>query len=159
MAIRNLIPWRGESNELARTTDPFTYLRQQMDQIFEDPFLTRFTRWPSESMLFTPQVDVSESEKEVCVSAELPGLNREDIEVQVMDDAITLSGEKKAEEKTEKEGKRWMERLYGKFERIIPLPAEVQAENAKAEFKNGVLRITLPKAEGSKAHAHKVPIS
>ena len=156
MAIQSLIPWRREPRELARSNDPFAYLRQRLDRLFDDPFLLS-GRWFEEPHLF-PQVDVSESDKDIVISAELPGLDSKDIDVNVSAEAVTLSGEKKSEQKSSNGGRRWSERTYGRFERSIPLPTEVQGDKAKAEFKNGVLKVILPKAENAKSRTHKVAI-
>jgi HSP20 family protein len=156
MAIQSLIPWRREPRELARSNDPFAYLRQRLDRLFDDPFLLS-GRWFEEPHLF-PQVDVSESDKEIVVGAELPGLDSKDIDVNVSAEAVTLSGEKKTEQKSGNGGRRWSERTYGRFERSIPLPTEVQGDKAKAEFKNGVLKVILPKAENAKSRTHKIAI-
>jgi len=106
----------------------------------------------------TPSVDVFEQKDEVVVKAELPGLSKEDIDVKVTGDVITISGEKKKEEKVEKKNYYRMERSYGSFTRSLRLPAEVQTEKASAKFEEGVLEIRIPKTEEAKKKEKKVLI-
>jgi len=94
----------------------------------------------------TPHVDISDKGKELKVSVELPGMDKDDVEVNLDDNALTIRGEKKSEETEEKEGYYMSERSYGAFQRIIPLPVEVDPEKVKAKFKKGVLNIVLPKS-------------
>ncbi|HEY5892543.1 MAG TPA: Hsp20/alpha crystallin family protein [Chthoniobacterales bacterium] len=159
MAIHSLIPWRREPRELTRANDPFTYLRRQIDRIFEEPLGAWRGPWQSGETMFAPNVDVTEHDKDISVSAELPGLESKDVEVDVDDDVLTIRGEKRSEETSGEAGHRWTERTFGRFERSIPLPMEVNPDAAKAEFRNGVLRITLPKSETAKSHARKININ
>lgn len=133
-------------------------LRDEMDRMME-----RFLE-PSErpGMLpamasWTPSVDVYEKDGSVIVEAELPGMKRENVEVTLEDSTLTLSGEMRREEEKSEEGYYRSERRYGRFVRSIPLPAPVKADQVKARFEEGVLRVTLPKAEEA-AHGQKVPI-
>ncbi len=97
-----------------------------------------------------PSMDIFEQGDDVVVKAELPGMKKEEIEVSVTDNTMTISGEKKQEEKVEKKNYFRMERSYGSFTRSFHLPTEVQSDKAKAEFENGILTISLPKAEAVK---------
>jgi len=97
-----------------------------------------------------PVVDVSETETELKIRAELPGMGHEDIELNLQDNVLTLKGEKKQEVKEEKESFQRIERSYGAFSRSFTLPANVKNEGVQATFKNGVLVITLPKVEEAK---------
>lgn len=157
MAIHSLIPWRRESREISPTADRFNYLRQQIDRLFEEPFGS--LRGLAGEGMFEPDVDMTERDKDILVTAELPGIDQKDVQIEVDEDMLTIRGEKRSEESGEQGGRRWKERSYGKFERSIQLPTDVKADAAKAEFKNGVLRITLPKSEMAKPHAHKISIS
>jgi len=114
--------------------------------------------WRSGLGGFSPSIDLKEDDKEVSIKAELPGIDEKDIEVLLSDDALTIKGEKK-EEKEEK-GKDYyhMERTYGSFNRVVPLPLGVDTTNAEAHFKNCVLSIKLPKTEEAKAKGRKIPI-
>lgn len=97
-----------------------------------------------------PAVDVQDKEKEVVVTAELPGLEPKDIDLSVQNDALVLKGEKKFERKEEKSGYTLRERGYGSFHRRVPLPDGVKTESVKAEYKNGVLTVRLPKDESKR---------
>jgi len=135
--------------------DPFRELermREEFDRWFErlfeevlPPVRRRAPR--AEAVAITPCVDVYETEKEVVVKAELPGLTKKDVEVQATEDSVTIRGEFKKDEEVSEEGYYRRERRFGRFERMIPLPAEVKPEEAKAKFENGVLEIRLPKAK------------
>ena len=156
--INDIIPWRGSRRELARRDDPFNYLRSQINRVFDDAFSGG--NWPAETAAtFTPQLDVTETDKEVKICAELPGIESKDIDINVTDDELTIRGEKHSERSSDEKERQWTERIYGSFERSIALPAEVDGEKAKSEFKNGLLRITLPKREGGKPRSHKINVS
>lgn len=167
MAIRDLIPRIGRGREQTparrQDVDPFRDLQRQMNALFDD-FFRDFpldSRWGDRRLAaagFNPRVDVSETEKEVRVSAELPGMDEKDITVEMGDAAITIRGEKK-EEKEEK-GKNWFTRELscGSFHRIIPLPSSVEGEKANAKFKKGVLTITVPKKAEEQARRKAIKI-
>ncbi|MEW6570986.1 MAG: Hsp20/alpha crystallin family protein [Nitrospirota bacterium] len=141
---------------------------EEMDRLFEDFFGRRFgrwwpiTRWPAPGILaeaeVMPSVDIYEEKDEIVVKSELPGMQKEDINVNVTENAITISGEKKKEEKVERKDYYRLERSFGSFTRTFSLPAEVQSDKAKAAFKNGVLEIRLPKTEEAKKKEVKVKI-
>jgi len=155
MALIDIIPWRG--SQLARRDDPFNLLRSQINRVFDDAL--DGGRWPvGDGSVFAPQLDVTDTDKEVKVCAELPGIEAKDLDVNVTDDMLTISGEKRSERSSDEKGRHWTERTYGSFERTIPLPAEVDGDKAKTEFKNGVLRITLPKRSDGKARAKKINV-
>jgi HSP20 family protein len=100
--------------------------------------------------VFSPAIDLYETENEYVVEAELPGLKQEEINVHVEDDVLTISGERKRERQIRKENLYRAERFYGKFERSISLPKDADKENIKASYKDGVLKITIPKKEETK---------
>jgi len=140
-------------------TNPFHEFRQEMDRLMEN-FFGGFVghHFGRRSDAFVPQVDVVDSEKEIKVSVELPGLDEKDIEVTLTREALTIKGEKK-EEKEEK-GKNYYrsERSYGSFTRTIPLPVDVDAEKAGASFKKGVLMVKLPKTKQVISETKKVTV-
>ncbi|MBD3182437.1 Hsp20 family protein [Candidatus Poribacteria bacterium] len=105
-----------------------------------------------------PSVDVSEKDEEVIVTAEIPGVDQEDLEITFTRDVLTIKGEKKEEEETREDEYHRAERCYGCFQRSISLPAGIEGEKAKAKYKDGVLRITLPKSEKTKQKKIKVNI-
>ncbi|QID33709.1 Hsp20/alpha crystallin family protein [Pampinifervens florentissimum] len=100
--------------------------------------------------VFAPVVDVYETDQELVVKAELPGVKKENVEVSIRDNALHIRGEKKEEKEEKTETYHRVERVYGRFERVVPLPTDVKVESAKAEFKDGVLEIRIPKAESAK---------
>jgi HSP20 family protein len=110
--------------------------------------LNRMPAWPS--------VEVAETDKDVRIVAELPGMDEKDVEVTVDDDVLTIRGEKKAE--MEDKERRFSERYYGHFERRIPLPFEVEDDKAEASFANGVLTVTLPKSPKAETKTKRIAI-
>lgn len=106
-----------------------------------------------------PAVDMEEDDSEIRVTAEMPGLEKEDFKVEVLGDRLVIRGEKKAEREKREAGYFYSERSYGSFSRSLQLPAEVEVEKAKAEYKNGVLKLRLPKSETAKAKQIKVSLS
>ncbi len=163
--MKNLLPsiWKRDSAPAGREEEPlFFTLQREMNRIFDD-FWHGWDAAPSELAggrfgFFLPSIDVRQSEREIVVKAELPGLDEKDIEVLLTDDALTIRGEKKAEE--EEKGKTYyhMERSYGSFNRVIPLPAGIDQKKVQAQYKNGVLSITLQKTEESQAKGKKISI-
>jgi HSP20 family protein len=116
--------------------------------------------WPSDAGIITrmPAVDVYEEQEDVVVKAEIPGLSKEDISVQVTDSALTIKGEKKREEEIKEEDYYCCERSFGAFTRTVDLPSEVKADQVKASFKNGVLEVRMPKTEEAKTRSITVKI-
>ena len=104
----------------------------------------------TEVVAWKPRVDVYEKDNNIIIEAEVPGAKKEDIEVKVKDNAVVIRGEVKKEEEKKEENYYRSERFYGKFERVIPLPTDVKVEEAKAEYQDGVLKLTIPKATSEK---------
>ena len=123
-------------------------MQEEMNRYFDD-FFGEHRRGLAEGA-WLPAVDVSESEHEFVVRAELPGMSHEDIDINVQENVLTLKGEKKQEKKEEKENFHRLERTYGGFSRSFTLPAGVKPEDIKATFKDGVLEVTMPKTEEAK---------
>ncbi len=161
MAIRNLLPSISgkKRGPASRDDNPFALLQRDMNSVF-DNFFRGFELEPFESRLgtFAPNIDVSESDKEIKVSAELPGMDEKDIEVSLSNDMLTIKGEKKEEKEDKGKDYYRMERSYGSFSRTIPLPIEVQTEKIDATFKKGVLTVILPKSEKAVKATKKVAI-
>ena len=107
---------------------------------------------------FSPSVDIFEEGNEVIIKAELPGMNKDDIDVNISDDVITISGEKKSEERVEKKDYFRIERSHGSFSRSMTLPSEIQTDKVKAVFKDGVLEVRIPKSESAIQKVKKVKI-
>ncbi len=121
----------------------------------------RFEWWPGLREAggeIAPSIDIFEEGDDVVVKAELPGMKKEDIEVNLSDDSITIAGEKKKEETVERKGYYRHECSYGSFARSFGLPSEVRPDEAKAEFKDGILEIRIPKTEEAKKKVRKVTI-
>jgi HSP20 family protein len=139
---------------------------EEMERRFEDFFRRPFSLLPSwmprlrmpEIEEVSPSMDIFTEGDNVVVKAELPGMKKEDIDVSLTEDTITISGDKKKEEKIEKKDYYSLERSYGSFKRSFSLPAEVQTEKASAKFKDGVLEIRIPKTEEAKKKEKKVLI-
>ena len=155
-------PKKGEIEkiETARVPSPF----EEMDRMF-DSFLHRgwlrpwrfdWPELPALPQLRIPKVDVIDRDKEVVVRADLPGVAKEEIDIQVGENTVTIRGESRREVKEEKENYYRRELSYGGFSRTVGLPAAVDGDKAKAELKDGVLEVTLPKSESAKRHAVKV---
>ncbi|APF20506.1 heat shock protein Hsp20 [Caldithrix abyssi DSM 13497] len=164
MAIRDLIQGNFlKKNVPVRREEwisPFYSLQKEINRIFDNFFneITSDRFFGDVSGSFVPSVDVKEKDKEIIVTAELPGMDAEDIEINISDDVLTLRGEKR-EEKEEKEGNFYRrECSYGSFHRDIPLPAEIDPDKVEAEFKRGVLKVRLPKKPESERKAKKIEV-
>ena len=155
-----IVPWRRSEERSLAERDPFSYLRNQVNRVFDD-FWGESWLAPGREIAagFWPQVDVSQTDKEIKVSAEIPGVEPKDIDVSVEDGILTIKGEKKYEREEKEKGQYRMERSYGSFERTIELPAEVDESKAKAEFKKGVLRLTLPKRPGAPSRRKRISVT
>ena len=138
---------------------PFALFRQEMDKLF-DNFFRGFEMEPFMGRLgaFSPSVDVKESDKEIRVSAELPGMDDKDIEVSLNRDSLTIKGEKKEEKEDKGKDYYRMERSYGSFSRTIPLPAGVDMDKVKADFRKGVLMVTVPKTAQAIKETKKITV-
>ena len=152
-----LAPWR-----------PFTDLtrwERDMERMMDSFFDRRMRSWWPERWFKTegaltgaPALDVYEEKDEIVVKAELPGLEKDNVEVNLSDHTLTIKGEKKKEEEVKEEDYYRSERSYGKFVRSLQLPTEVKADAIKASFKNGVLEVRLPKTEAAKSREIKVKV-
>jgi HSP20 family protein len=133
--------------------DPFRDLRSLQDEV-NRLFSTNLTRFSDEGIArgaWNPNVDIYENKDQIVLEAELPGMNREDFDLSIENNVITLRGERRFEKKDESDNYHRVERAYGSFTRSFTLPQTVTGEGATAEYKNGVLRVTLPKREEVKA--------
>jgi HSP20 family protein len=163
MSVGDLIPWRNRNAVSERAKrDPVFALHDQVNGLFENfmrgmdlPWTCRErgTGWLSG----WPSVEVKEDDKRFYVEAELPGLEQKDVEVLLSDDVLTIRGEKRIDQEDAK--RHYSERYFGQFERQIPLSAEVEPDNVKAKFKNGVLKVEIPKSPNARERARRIPIS
>lgn len=159
---------KEETKELAkrehgRAISPFEHLERQFEEFFRRPFsLLGQPWWPSKRVFemeeISPSVDIYEEGGDIILKAELPGLNKQDVSVNLSDHIVTISGEKKKEEKVSDKNFYRVERSYGSFTRSFELPADVKADQVKAKFHDGVLEIRMPKTEEAKQKAKSVPI-
>ena len=130
-------------------------LRDAMNRLFEDSFVRPAT-WLAPFEGGQLALDVVDTKEDVVVKASVPGIKPEDIDITITGDVLTIKGETKAEQKTEDANYIRQERRYGAFERTLSLPTTVVSDKAKAEFENGVLTLTLPKAEEVKPKTIKI---
>lgn len=158
MTLRSMLPrlWQDDSH-------PLQSLRREFDDLFNtwaSDFKLIDRPWgPSD---FLPRVNVSETDKELQVTAELPGVDEKDIEINVSGDQLTIKGEKKSEadEKKDEKGRsfRRIERSYGSFYRTLTLPFEIDPDKVQASFKSGVLTLTLAKPQEAQRKSRKIEI-
>ena len=178
MTIRDLLPSRRKPNGPSRALDrnldrnSLDAFQREMNSLFDEFFnsfganLPRqvgrrlpFAPW-GEGMQnsFVPEVDVAETDKEVTVTADLPGMDEKDVKVELENNRLVLKGEKREEHEDKKGEWRQVETRYGSFQRVMDLPAEVEADKAKAKFKKGRLKITLPKKGGEHQNRKTIAI-
>jgi len=169
-SLQNWRPERGLSNRGGESSlwsrpydlfsaDPFSMMRQmreEMDRTFAR-FFGHSPESSGESSFWSPAVDVTHRDGELQVHAELPGLKPEDVKVELAGDSLIIQGERKVEHEENKGGMYRSERKYGRFYREIPLPEGAMTEQAKAQFSNGVLNVTLPVPE-QKSNRRSIPI-
>jgi len=156
MDLRSLVPFRGQGNMMRPELSLFGSLQREVDRLFDD--FTRGIR-SNESSMLLPSIDVSETDKEIEVTVDLPGLERKDVDISLENDVLTIRGEKKIEtkpdDKADKGGKdktyHVAERSYGVFYRVIQLPPGIDPSKVQATMSKGVLKITIPKPERSQA--------
>lgn len=159
--MTDLMPWtRGRDSDLQRATpDPFVSLQRQINRVFDDAW--RGFEMPmaraGRDGLGWPSVELNDADKQLTLVAELPGMKEQDVEVLLEDDALVLRGERKGQHHDE--DRQFTERYYGRFERRIPLPAEVQADKVDAHFKDGLLTINMPKTANGGTRGRRIPIN
>jgi HSP20 family protein len=132
--------------------DPFLTLHREMNRLFDDVMrgggVATGGQGSSESgVLLAPQMDVTETDKEVRIKAELPGVTDNDVQVSLDENVLTIRAEKRQERRDEREGVHFSERTFGTFQRSLRLPFQVNPDQVRARFENGVLTVTLPKAQ------------
>lgn len=127
-------------------------IRREMNQLFERslPF--------SNLARLTPAIELSEQEESYTLLAELPGINKEDLDIQVTAKSVSIQGERKSEKQSSEKGVRYSEMQYGSFKRLVELPGRINHQNAVADYKDGVLTLTLPKADEEKNKVVKVQV-
>jgi HSP20 family protein len=154
----DLIPWRRKEEEGTAAGSPRLFQREFDDLVErffgQEPVFSRslFSR------TFTPVVDIAETENDIMVIAEIPGMEQKDLDVNLTGDVLTIKGEKKAEHEEKGDNFHRIERSYGSFSLSFALPCEVQQDKAEATYKNGVLSLRLPKSESCKKKAVKITV-
>jgi HSP20 family protein len=161
MALRDLVPWKNGSRNVAvqhnETANPLLALHREMNRMFDEAFRSfDVGAFGSSAMLGWPSVELNETDKEVKVVAELPGLDQKDVTIELADGVLTISGEKKSE--TEDKQRLFSERYYGRFERRIPVD-DVDQDQVAASFKDGVLTVTLPKLPTAQRKVKRIAIN
>ncbi len=139
--------------------DPFRdiiTLREKMNRLFEDAVISRGEDKDMISSTWTPTVDIYENENSLVLTAEVPGVDENNIEIKIEDNTLTLKGERNFEKETSEENYHRIERSYGSFYRSFSIPRNIDQEKIKAEHDNGVLRITMPKKHELKPKTVKV---
>jgi len=149
--------------EATRVLSPFEEIERRFEDFFKRPFSLMEPMWWPRLRIpdieeITPTVDIYEDADDIVIKADLPGMKKENIDVNISGNTVTISGEKKKEEKVEKKNYYSTERSYGSFTRTFRIPTEVQADKAKASFKDGVLELRVPKTEEAKKKEKKVEI-
>ncbi len=166
-----LMPWRREHkpSALAKREDfPLFDLHRRMDEMFADFFadfgigdeslVPRGLTLSRREFPTMPRVDLAETDDEVTVTADLPGLEEKDLDVTLDGDLLTIRGTRKEEKDDKKHNYHMTERYYGEVQRVIQVPAGVDPEKVKAAFKNGVLKVTLTKLPEAKTHSKHIEI-
>ena len=144
MNLRSLIPV-GRDRSVARSDNPFMSLQREIDRLF-DNFTKGFPALSTGGAAeLLPNLDVTETDKQIEITAELPGLEEKDVQVNLADNVLTIRGEKKAEKEEKDKTYRLVERSYGSFVRSLELPEGVNADAIKASIDKGVLKVTVPK--------------
>lgn len=169
MSLRDLIPWSRQENRLPvpvhaepereQNGYPLASLHREVNRLFDD-VMRGFGTSPLAGLgrfIDYPRIELSETDKDIRVTAELPGMDEKDVDLTVEDGVLTLRGEKKAE--TEDKDRGYSERSYGRFERRIHLPKGVELDQTKANFRNGVLSVTLPRKQGSEEGVRRIAIN
>lgn len=167
MSILDMVPRTAKRRALARRAGDsgLFSLQREVNRLFDSAFSDmalspmHFDTSDLTAEGFTPRVNVSESEKELSVVAELPGMDEKDVTVEVDKESITLRGERKEEREDKRANWHIMEHTYGTFLRVIPLPVEVKGDEAKAVFKKGVLTVTLPKRADAASTRKRIAIA
>ena len=142
--------------------DPFremTSLRDAMDRLFEESFIRPSRFWPDRLERVELPIDMYQTANDVVVKASLPGIKPEEVDITISGDTLTIKGEHKEEQKVKQEDYLRKERYYGAFSRSLILPVQVKSDKAEAVFENGILTLTLPKAEEVKPKQIKVKAS
>ena len=162
MKFKDLVPWKSHTGSLAGSSEfPFFPTHSNIDRIFSDFFNSNWAPMASgseEFKGFSPKVNVKEHGEAIIVTAEVPGLQENDFDIEVSNDYLILKGEKKFEEEKKEGEYSYFESSFGSFQRTIPLGVEVDHDGVQAELSKGLLTITLPKAAPAKSEAKRISV-
>ena len=146
----DLTTWKP-FNELER-------MRGEMDRLWDSFFETGAARRKAGKETWSPSLDVSETKSDLIVKTELPGIDPKDIDISLSEGILTIKGEKKQEKEEKESDYHVVERSYGSFTRMVRLPKDVKSDKISASYKNGILKITLPKTEETKKKEIKIKV-
>ena len=132
-------------------------LRKEMDNLLER-FIPDFGR-SLDGAIFVPSAEIDETDTEFHLKLEVPGMSADDLDIEVSDTAVSVTGERKSETQSEEDGTRRSEFYYGKFERHVPLPSHIERDQVVAEYKDGILKLTLPKSKEQEDKSVKVKVA
>ena len=164
MNIRDLIPWNWGKRQVPvrrEQSQPLQSLQNDINRAFDSFWRGFDLPWPSTSSAWSismPSVDVSESDKEIEVTAELPGIDEKDIDISLAECVLTIRGEKKSEVEKKEKDYYLQERTFGSIERVVPLPDTIDLDSANATFKNGVLTVKLAKKPEAAAATKRITV-
>ena len=164
MNLGSLIPWRDKTQVDAHPetySDPFASFRREVDRMFDDFFRSagqglqpRNAGWHA----MAPRIDISDSDKELVITAEMPGLDEKDFEVTLAGDLLTIKGEKKTENENRNGNAYYVERRFGPFSRSVRLPFEAGDEQVEANYDRGVLTVRVPKPTEAQRHVRRIEV-
>ena len=152
MNLKSLVPFRSRSGLAPSDMNVFGTLHREIDRLFDD-LTNGFGLSGSQGTYLMPSIDVTETDNEIAITAEIPGLERKDVDISLENDVLTIRGEKKmeAEKKDKDKNVHLAERSYGVFYRVLQLPPGVEPSSVQAMMSKGVLKITIPKPARSAA--------
>lgn len=164
MSVRNIVPW-GPRNAVPATSEnaqhPVMSLQREMNRLFDDVFRGFDTGFPtlfgSDAVRATwPRLEVTDDDKEVRIVAELPGVDKKDVELLLDDGVLTIRGEKRSENEDAK--RQFSERYYGKFERRVQLGYDIDEDNIRANYRDGLLEVVLPKNQDTQSRVKRITL-
>lgn len=162
MTVRDLLPFGRTSVPVISGSNPIVAFQNEVNKLFNDFFgdvsLPSWFHRSDPAFAVSLAMDVTEDDKEFKVVAELPGVEAKDVQITTAEGYVTIKGEKKKEEKEEREGYFRQERSYGAFQRVVALPDTANFDKAEASFKNGVLTLSVPKKAGAQSKERKIEI-
>lgn len=164
MTVRDLLPFGRSSVPVFRGSNPIHGFQDEINRLFSDFFgeaswpRSWWRDQPEVAFALSPAMDVTENEKGFKVSCELPGMEPKDVQITTSEGYVTIKGEKKQEEKEEREGYFRHERSFGSFQRVVALPDTANFDRAEASFRNGVLTLSIPKKAGAQSKERKIEI-